>query len=226
MKWALLSIVILIALLGAGLFAYATLKPSESHDAITFINAYGAYAEMANELHAAINVPGSQDNPHHINLRNNLEKILTADISPEERLELAQAAKAETDGLREEIDIASQKREKVEGAIRDVEGEQKILDSSDLLALSGQLLSVMESRQNAVVDLAATLYAVNGQTEEILDQIIADGGALTDAHIIAINNATNDAEQRYERLRQEYETLSLFQVELDQISKEFVEEAW
>ena len=65
----------------------------------------------------------------------------------------------------------------------------------------------MQQKQVLVESTVTTLYAINEQTRGIVEQIIKGKGALTDEHIVQINQETSDAETRYERLTQLYKEM-------------------
>jgi len=216
----------ILVLVTAGVIWYIFRPVYEPETALAYIDSIALYEEFAQAQAEYTNRPGQGDNQHRQKLHVALTTILTKeDMDDSDRLTIAQDALINTDAIRAEIDLASASREKVEGAIKDVSRQHTELTSPKLQNRSLHIIDRIEHKQEIVADIIATMYAVNGQTEGIIKTIAENNGALTDGHIQQINQETNDAEARFDRLTELYEQLEVIDVELHTAYKEFADMA-
>ena len=108
MKAAFITILLALLLGGGGTFLWVYYGgfAGEQSEAVAFIDIYGDYAEVAERVELLVHLPGTEGNSDRAELLNLLEAILTQDMAPQRREELARLAFSNLDTVKREIDAA------------------------------------------------------------------------------------------------------------------------
>ncbi len=214
-----------VVLIGIGITILWLTSRSDTPQAMAVIERYAEYYELAQEERVLLSVPGHQDTESRRALHELLIEILTSDMTDNERLVRVDEALEEIALLRRDIDEATKIREDIVVVIDTFEREQQHLALTELRIGAGELVEAMRERQAIANDITATLYAINGHVHEIVVEIKQADGALTPEHIYDINQTTDMAESRFDRLQRSYRAFSENDGRLQRGMTAFVEDA-
>jgi hypothetical protein len=224
-----ITLTIFLALLLGGGGTYAWLYyggfEGEKHVAIAFIDAYGDYREIAEQVEVLTHVPGTGNNRSRSELFDLLKRMLTEQIEPEKRDELARIAFGNLDALKKEVEAAHSAQAQLYGALQDLDNMSRTFESVRLRTDAEEIVAMARKRAELTARTTAILSETNDQTYSIITRILADKGELTDAHIHEINEATARAEERFATLKEQYTALALQSKELQEAFQAFVQTA-
>lgn len=225
MKLVLCIILGFIVVSGLVASGWWYMADSDAQQAIVVVDSYAAYYELIQHERSLISAPGHGQTDSRQRLHELLTKILTADITPEERQEFARAALDASAELRANIDAATVVREEIELLIIVFDTERSKLRDEMLQTTAHELHERMRERQAIVNEITATLYAINAQTQELLETVVDDSGALTVEHTHELNTLTGMAEMRYDRLQKNYDAFDQNDQQLAALAKQFAAHA-
>lgn len=202
----LIVFILIVAMLSGALYAYSFFTVRDRGATMAFINIYGEYAAQIETVDQQVYFPGQGENLKRKNMHKLLSDILIGDIDNGKRLQLAREAEDLAAAQRLDIDAVAQNRHRHEQII----DEAEVL-VSDLAPREAEIASAIvhhaTTRQAFISDISATLYAINGHIDAIAGRVIEEEGALSSDHIAHINEATRDAEERFDRLNNLYRDL-------------------
>ncbi len=202
-----LFIILIAILLGGGgtyLWVYYGGFDGERTSAIAFIDAYSTYDVAASRVEDMVHGPGTKRNPDRTNLLALLEKILTADISAEERSELARVAYGHLDSIQEGIADAKKVHGELYAIIQDLDNTSRIFHGVRAKEQAEKLVTLARERAETSARIIANLSETHEYTYAIITRVLEDGGELTDEHKNSINTITAEAESRHAALEEQY----------------------
>jgi hypothetical protein len=209
MKGIILTLLV-AALLGGGgtfLWKYYGGFSGEHGEVVAFINTYGEYVDVAEEVEFLVHLPGTEGNADRGELLALLEAILTKEMTAERRGELARLAFSNLDVLKKEIDAAQVAQAKLYEVLQDLDVAARSFTSMDLHARATEIVDLARKRAEVSSRITSILSEINDHTYAIITQILDDQGELTNSHITAINTSTTEAEERFDTLSALYEQL-------------------
>ena len=223
MKGILFTILFALVFGGGGTFLWLYYGGfhGEDGEAIAFIDKYGDYNEIATEVEFLVHLPGTENNADRAELLALLETILTEDITNNKRKTLARLAFANIDNLKKEIDAAQIKQAELYEVLQDLDNSSRQFSSIDLRNRSSDIVTLSRKRAEIAARITSILSEINEHSYAIITRILSDNGELTQEHIIAINNITTDAENRFDTLEELYNDLIRMKNEIDEAFKEF-----
>jgi hypothetical protein len=207
---AVLITILLSILIGAGgvyVWTYYGGFVPEKGQAIAFINRYGDYEEVAEQVEALVHLPGTAQNSDRTQLYALLTSLLTDAISNERREELARVAFNNLTALKREVDAAQTAQASLYVELEELGQAGSAFASVALERQASALVDGARKRAELSARITSILSEMNEQTYAIITRILADRGKLTSEHIRNINEATDGAEKRFETLKQLYEEL-------------------
>ncbi len=227
MRAALITIVLAALLGGGGVYAWLYYGGfgGEKGTAVAFIDSYGAYAEVADQVDAYTHLPGTGDNVNRQELQSLLTSILTENMEDGHRAELARLAYADLDALKKEVDQAQAAQAKLYQVLQDLDNASRVFHGIDLRTKAAEIVTMARARTELSARITSVLSETNDQTYAIITRILSDNGALTDAHKTEINDATDEAEKRFDTLKQLYDQLIAKKADLDRSFQSFAHAA-
>ena len=225
---AIFITIILAALLGGGgvyLWHYYGGFANEQSQALSFIDAYGSYAETADRVETLVHMPGVEGNDDRAELFRLLTTILTESLTPTRREELARLAFNNLTALKKEIDGAQTAQAQLYERLQDLDTASRAFSSIVLQQKVGEVVTLARKRAELTARITAVLSEINDHTYAIVTRILADGGELTPEHVQSINTTTDFAEERSETLANLYSELVQKHTELETRFTEFAQRA-
>jgi len=215
---AILATIILATILGGGgvyAWHYYGGFTHEQSNVITFVDAYGAYAETADRVETLVHVPGTEGNTDRAELLLLLTTILTDPLTPTRREELARLAFNNLTALKKEIDGAQTAQAQLYEKLQDLDTASRAFRSIALQQKVNEVVALARKRAELTARITAILSEINDHTYAIVTRILADRGELTVEHIQTINTTTDFAEERFETLSSLYTELVQKHMELE-----------
>lgn len=197
----------------------------ERGTAVAFIEVYGDYIEVAEEVEHLVYLPGTEGNTDRAELLALLNSILTEELEPERRSTLARLAFANLDGIKKEIDSAQIAQAKLYTELQDLDNASREFSSIELRRYVEELVTMARKRAELSARITSILSEINEQTYTIITRILADNGVLSQEHISAINNTTAEAEKRFSVLEGLYTELRTKKEEMDKMFLQFTQQA-
>jgi uncharacterized secreted protein with C-terminal beta-propeller domain len=227
MKAAITTIVVALALGGGGTFLwfYYGGFEGEGVEAVAFIETYGDYVEVAETVELLVNIPGVKNNADRAELLTLLDSILTANMTDEKRDSLARLAYTNLNTLEKEIDAAQSAQATLYEKLQQLDSVARRFNSIELQNRAMDIVSHARKRAEISARITSILSETNEQTHAIITRILADNGKLSQTHIIEINEATADAQARFDTLRMLYQELQQKKKEIDALFNTFVQKA-
>lgn len=225
---AILVVIVAGALIGGGgVFAwhYYGGFSAEKRESIAFIDAYGAYAEVADRVDQLVHLPGTEGNTDRAELLTLLNSILTDSIDAGHREELARLAFNNLITLKKEIDEAHSAQARVYEELQNVERASKVFASMARRQSAGAVVMRARERAELTARITSVLSEGNDQTYAILSRILEEKGELSQEHIAVINGSTTVAQNRFDTLSALYADLVEKKKALDADFKKFVHDA-
>jgi hypothetical protein len=198
------------ALLGGGgvyVWSYHGGFVPERASAVHFIEVFGDYSEIADEVERLVHIPGNKGNDERAKLLGLLESILTQDMDMERRGQMARLALSNLHTIKEEIHVAQASQARLYTSLQDLDAASRTFKSRDLRDRAEEIVAIARRRAEASAHIMSVLAKTNEQTQAILERIAEEGGDLSYEHVVEINDATLVAEERFEVLRGLYEEL-------------------
>ncbi len=223
-----LTTIILAALIG-GSGAYAWLYyggfEGERATAVAFIDVYGDYREVVTRVETLTHIPGVESNPDREELERLLTRILTEQVTDEDRERLARLAFSNLDVLKREVDAAQAAQAALYATLQDLDNASRAFSGIEVRNQAQELVHLARKR----AELTARITSIQAETHEhayaIITKVLADGGALSDNHKREINAATAVAEARHSTLTTLHQELGEHTARFDALFKVFVETA-
>jgi len=225
---AILITILLALLIGGGgtfLWTYYGGFGSEREIAVTFIDVYGDYSEISNQVELLVHLPGTEKNTDRAELFTLLSSILTENMEAERREMLARMAYTNLNTIKKEIDSAQIAQADLYKVLQRLDNSSRSFSSIDLHNRSMKIVSMARKRTELSARITSVLSETNEQTYAILTRILADKGQLSQAHIVEINKTTNEAEERFDSLEKLYKELGTKKNEIETAFAEFAQVA-
>lgn len=219
------TILILLGAAGWGGWYFYT-HAHEPAKVMGFIDAFGEYSARAHDTARVVTEPGAAHNSARQSLFANLEIILSDGTTDTDRLAAAQNALTSLTLIKKEVDAAQAQSAEVYKAIADLEKAAILLQNEGHQARAQAVVALVKERQEKVSHIASVMTVTNDETEIILNRVIADEGALKSGHALAINEATDSAEERFDRTVALSRELIQTELALDTAYRAFVEAGW
>jgi len=220
-----LTIALLFGGGGTFLWLYYGGFGGEKVTAMAFIDIYGEYAHVAEQVETLVHLPGTEGNTNRSELLALLNSILTEDMKPERREALARLAFSNLDVIKKEIDSAQTAQAKLYQILQDLDNASKGFSSIELRNKANGIVEVARKRAEISARITSVLSEINEQTYSIITRMLAEKGVLSNEHATDINSATSDAERRFNDLEGLYSELISKKTETDKIFKDFVSNA-
>lgn len=223
-----LLILISAVVLGGGgtfLWFYYGGFEAERKEAILFIEKYGEYAEIAEQVESLVHLPGTEGNTNRAELLSLLESILTKDMTPEKRDQLARLAYANLDAIKREVDSAQVAQAELYEVLQDLDNISRTFSSIELRTHAVEVVGIARRRAELSARITSVLSETHEETQAIITRILAEDGRLTPEHITIINESTDNAERRFEILEDLYTELIEKKNEADALFVHFIETA-
>lgn len=225
---SILLITLLAAILGGG-GAYAWLYyggfGGEGAHVVSFIDTYGDYEEVATRVETLTHVPGVSDNPDRGELEQLLTTMLTERVSAEERGRYALLARSNLNTLQGELDAAQASQAKLYEVLQTFDNASAWFHGIEARSQAEDIVAMARKRAETSARITSIQSEIYIQTDAIIAQILADGGALTQEHITVINNATDNAEARHATLTGLYDDLVRQKSDMETAFANFVHSA-
>ncbi len=227
MRTTLIIIILATCIGGGGAFVWRYYGGfvGEQAAAVTFINVYGDYAEIADRVELLVHMPGTEGNVDRAELLALLEAMLTQDMEHERRETLARLAFANLDSLKQEVDAAQVAQATLYEVLQDLDNASRVFRSIERRDQAALIVGMARKRAEHTARITSVLSDTQAQTYAIITQILADNGALTSDHIRSINEATTKAEERFQSLVGLYEELLQEKQRLDAAFSTFAADA-
>ena len=165
-----------------------------------FAQSYDTYATLSEAHVTAAFLPATNDNQLRQELNRMLADVLAAELPNTERLERAQRGLTVLGELEKQIDEIGVKGEAVSHALGEMEGRATGADRAEIVRLALERLRV-------IGDIRGLSYRASYHTAEIFNRVIADGGALTTAHVTELNSQIPLVEEQFDRRTGLYDEL-------------------
>jgi hypothetical protein len=207
---------------GTFLWIYFGGFDGEKDSAIAFIDTYGEYTEVAQQVENLVYLPGTEGNVHRSDLLALLNSILTEQLEAGRREELARLAFTNLDAIKKEIDSAQVAQAKLYQVLQDLDNTGRMFTSIELRNQVDEMVLLARKRAEVSSRITAILSETNEHTYAIITRIIAEKGVLSQEHIAEINTATAEAEERFSTLEGLYTEVLVKKEEMDTLFKKFV----
>jgi hypothetical protein len=205
-----LTLFFLLILSGAGFWWFSNTEQSVSASEIAYAyNAFEeAYVRYNTETQAqdqAAFRPGSASSPARQELNSILMQTLSPHTSSSTRLELASRGLVVLNTIDKEINLIGVRTPSVLATISEmVEHQMGFVPGSDLHSYAEDLIGYATSKQDLIETVVDTTTEMNLSAQIIFDRIIHDDGALTEAHILELNEQVDGTEILFDRLSRSY----------------------
>jgi len=190
-----------------------------------FSRSYYAYVDLADRRESAAYKPGEAGNETRRLLHSSLSEILTGDINNSERLSTSKDVLRYAKDLEGQVLEINRLGEWEYGAIEDMENGARNISNRQIGGYADNIVLLAKQRHGTANDIALLAYAINGHIQDIATQMINDGGRLTEAHIVSLNNKVGFAEKQYDKLQSLYAELHVLKNEIDGAYIEFTKKA-
>lgn len=178
------------------------------------VDRFTAYERAATEQQDAAFLVGSVDNPVRQELNLILSEVLQKNMTTSARLKRAQDGLVLLKEAELQIDTIGEIGAQVDTAIAQMQvGALGDFASS---AIAREVLVLAKQRSAIIADIRGLSYRANFETKKIFDRIIEDGGKMTSAHIVALNDAIPDVEEQFDRRSDLYLELQRTGKQIDQ----------
>lgn len=172
-----------------------------------FVSAYGAY-DAASDAHVArAHVPGGGNNAARQKLNAILPRVLSENLTPEERRKLSEEALVSVEEIRAEIETLGREGEKADTALLKLREASEKVSGFFVRRKAADIVALAEERARTIRDVQEISSGINRQLGDIFRGVIADNGALTPERISALNQDLPEAEKQFDRLTESYRTL-------------------
>lgn len=227
MRAILATIIVAIVIGGGGVYAWRYFGgfAGEQSQIVAFIDAYGAYADVAEQVELLVHIPGTEGNQDRAELLGLLNSILTESMDDSRREELARLAFTNLTALKKEIDAAQAAQAQLYETLHDMDTASRAFVGIGYRHDSGEVVSLARKRAELSARITSILSETNDHTYAIITRILEDAGVLTTEHIQDINVATDAAEQRFDTLSELYAELMERRTELEQAIALFAQHA-
>lgn len=209
-------IALIVAVLGAvlGYFFFA------SGDTNAFLAAYNIYDTASTAEEISARVPGVGENVSRQKLNEILSRVLTADMTPEDRQKLSEDGLVLAAELRAQIYAIVEAGKKTETALETLRASSKKAGGFFARRKAESIVALAEERSQTIQNVQEISYGINDQLESIFHGIIDDQGALTPARISALNESLPEAEKQFNHLTESYKKLDEVEKNIDSESRE------
>lgn len=227
MRKILYTIVGAILLGGGGTFLWLYYGGFEGEQGkvVAYIDQYGAYSEIAEQVELLVHLPGTEGNTDRAELLALLESILTKDMEKEKREELARLAYTNLSSIKKEIDAAQIAQARLYEVLQDLDNVSRMFNSMNLRKQASEIVVMARRRAEISARITSILSETNEQTYAIITRILAEKGELSSSHIMEINDATSAAEKRFATLGDLYTELLSKKNEMSEMFKNFATSA-
>lgn len=227
MRAILTTIVIAVIIGGGGVYAWRYFGGfvGEQPHIIAFVDAYGAYADVAEQVELLVHTPGTEGNQDRAELLALLNSLLTEPMDEPHREELARLAFTNLTALKKEIDAAQAAQAQLYEALQSMDVTSRSFVGIGHRRDAGNVVALARKRAELSARITSILSETNDHTYAIITRILEDGGALTTEHIQDINAAIDTAEQRFDTLSGLYTELIEKRTELEQAIASFARHA-
>lgn len=207
-----------IALMAVCLIVVGAVAYSFHRSATGSVDRYTVYATLAEKHEQAAYLVGAANNPVRQELNRVLSETLARSMSPSERLKLAMHGDELLKEAEGQIDAIGDLGVQVDTAIAQMQvGSLGDFASSDT---ARELIVLAKKRSNIIADIRGLSYRANFETGKIFDRIIADEGKLTQEHVLALNDAIPDLEERFNKRSNLYSELQRTSSQIDNKSSD------
>jgi hypothetical protein len=206
------KIIALIIVILTGISWYFFFAPGDTN---AFLAAYNIYDTASTAEEISARVPGVGENVSRQKLNEILSRVLTADMTPEERQKLSEGGLVLVALLRTEIDTIVEGSKKTETALKTLRLSSKKVGGFSATRKAGSIVALTEERAQVIQNVAEISYGINDQLESIFQGIITDRGALTPVRISALNESLPEAEKQFDRLTENYRKLDTLEKQID-----------
>lgn len=220
-----ISIALLVGGGGTFLWVFYGGFEGEQAAAVTFIDYYVNYDEVASEVEQLVHIPGTEGNVDRAEVLTLLESILTKKMETAQRKNLAQLALTNLNIVKQEIDRAHIAQAKLYEVLQELDNTARVFTSIDLRNRATEIIALARKRAEYSANITSILSKNNEQTYVILTRILVDEGALSQEHIAELNSATGEAEARFETLETLYDELLKKKNEVEHAFASFVDVA-
>ncbi len=227
MKTLFITIFIAILLGGGGTFLWIFYGGfgNERDVAMEFIEVYGDYTDIVNRVEYFVHLPGTENNSDRRELLTLLNSILTDNIEPERREELARLAFTNLDVLKKEVDSAQIYQARLYKVLQKLDEASRKFSSVDLRNRAMNIVALARKRAEISSRITSVLSETNEQTYAIITRILEEKGKLTNEHIIQINETTDVAEERFASLELLYAEIMKKKEEMNSEFNDFIKVA-
>jgi hypothetical protein len=227
MRAIFFTVVVSALLGGGGVYAWYYFGgfEEEKTNAVAFINTYGDYSAIAQEVEALVHMPGVEENSDRAELERLLTSLLTDTLTQSRREELARLAYNNLIVLKREVDTAQTKQAQLYKVLEELDTSSKLFTGAGIEKQAGDIVAGARKRAELSARITSVLSEMNEQTYAIITRILEDKGELTQEHIQYINDTTAYAEERFATLSGLYTDLQQKTTETETLFAQFVKDA-
>ncbi|MBP9668906.1 MAG: hypothetical protein KBE09_01315 [Candidatus Pacebacteria bacterium] len=167
-----------------------------------------SYATLGEAHEDSAFLVGMSENPIRIELDHVLADVLMRPMTDDERYELSEQGRGLLKTLEVQIDAIGEKEGAAAEALASLQSSPLAL--SELTSI-GEVVQLGTRRADLIADIRGLSYRANYHTAQIFERIMKDGGALTEAHVAALNSDLPLVEEQFDRRSNLY-------VELEKVS--------
>ena len=175
-------------------------------------NSYTILIESLERHEAAVFLPGSGNNSARQDLNIILEKVLTKTITDSERLSDSHLGVEKTEEVRRQIEKIEKTGVLMDKAIDRFEKGISALPKKER-EYAKEITVSAEIYREKTCEIEKFLYTINDDGKDVFERIIVEDGALSEKHIVALNEHIPEAETNFD-------TLSFLYMDLVKIKKE------
>lgn len=183
-----------------------------------FMTAYRAYGNVSVAEEISARVPGVGENISRQKLNLILSRVLTENLTPEERQKLSEEGLVFVRKLRAEIDVIGAEGKKTEMSLQALRESLKKVGGFFVRRKAENIVALGESRRQTIKDIEGVLYEINDKLENIFQGIILDHGVLTPQRIRILNVGLPEAEKQFNQLTENYKKLDSLEKEINSAS--------
>ena len=165
----------------------------------SFERTYAQYFAAETAYEDAAFKPGAEENPVRQQVNYLLGQVLQAEMTPQERIAVAEQGIMHLNDIEEQIDDIKTKGDAVAPLLEDLDASARSFGNlsrkSDLTAL----VNLGKRQAEIISDIRGLSYRADYYSTEIFERIIDDQGVVTDDHKRFLNDQIPQLEEQYDK---------------------------
>ncbi len=169
------------------------------HSGKQFERLYGVYEKAETDYITAANKPAADTNPIRQTVNVLLAQVLQVEMTPSVRLEKAKQGIAHLNDMEGQIDGIKTEADRVIPMLDALEKASHTIATVQAREKTGEIISLGRRQVEIISDIRGLSYRADYYTDEVFERIIDDGGAMTDAHKLYLNELIPQLEQQFDQ---------------------------